>query len=54
MHMFKKTWAGAALLTLCITLTARSMMHGRLLDSTIYMVSTFFTLALAFAAVNDN
>jgi hypothetical protein len=54
MELFKRMWAGAALLTLFVTMTARASYYGRWLDVTIYMVGTFLALALAAAIATDH
>lgn len=46
---FINKYAGATLVSMLLMLTARAMIHGRFLETIIYMVSTFLALILAYA-----
>lgn len=49
MLKFMEKYAGATLVSLLLFLASKAMVNGKMLEATIYMVSTFFALALAYA-----
>lgn len=47
-------WVGAALVTLCMTMTIRAVLDNRITETAMYMVATFFAVALAYASVDHH